>query len=194
MKTKLLLLTALISLQFAVYGQQKYSLDQAKSKLTVEGTSTVHDWIMNSTVFSGTLLFETDGTLPLTILDVRFNCKANKILSDNSVMDNKTHKALNAEKHPDITFNFKSVKSYKKQNTDFSGEITGNLSIAGKSRSITLPFSGKVNVSGIMQIKGVVQLKMTDFNIDPPTAMLGALKTGDEVKISYDFQFVKSIN
>jgi len=35
---------------------------------------------------------------------------------------------------------------------------------------------------------------MTDYNIEPPTAMMGALKTGDEVKINYSFQFVQSIN
>jgi hypothetical protein len=51
-----------------------------------------------------------------------------------------------------------------------------------------------VNPSGVVNVKGIVPLKMTDFGVDPPTAMLGALKTGDDIKINYDFQFVKSIN
>jgi hypothetical protein len=29
---------------------------------------------------------------------------------------------------------------------------------------------------------------MSDFGIDPPSAMLGALKTGDEVLIKYVFE------
>jgi len=191
MKIKLFLLTATILMGFAVNAQKKYSLDEANSKLTVEGTSSVHDWSMNSTIFSGTVLFETEENIPTGILDIKFSSKANKILSDNSIMDSKTHKALKAETHPDITFVFKSVKTYKNLKDTFSGEITGILSIAGKSKNITLPFSGKVQPSGVVNVKGIVQLKMTDFGVNPPTAMLGALKTGDDIKINYDFQFLK---
>ena len=194
MKNKLILLTALILLGFVVNAQKKYTLVDSKSKLTVEGTSTVHDWIMNSTVFSSTALFETEGNSPIKIVDVRLNCKAGKILSDNSIMDGKTHKALKAEDHPEITFVFNSVKSYTRLQDNFSGEITGVLSIAGKTKKITLPFSGNVASTGTLQVKGTVQFKMTDFGIDPPTAMLGALKTGDDIKINYDLHYVKSIN
>ncbi|OFX84267.1 MAG: hypothetical protein A2W99_00665 [Bacteroidetes bacterium GWF2_33_16] len=190
MKNKLILLTAMILIASAVIAQKKYSLDEANSKLTIEGTSSVHDWSMNSTIFSGTVLFETEENIPTSILDIKFSSKADKILSDNSIMDSKTHKALKAETHPDITFIFKSVKSYKKLKDAFSGEITGILSIAGKSKNITLSFSGKVHPSGAVNVKGVVPLKMTDFGVNPPTAMLGALKTGDDIKINYDFQFI----
>jgi len=31
---------------------------------------------------------------------------------------------------------------------------------------------------------------MSDFDITPPTAMLGTLKTGDKVKVSFSFQFL----
>jgi hypothetical protein len=43
-----------------------------------------------------------------------------------------------------------------------------------------------------IQIKGSKKVKMTDFNISPPTAMLGTLKTGDEVTIS--FTLVMAVN
>jgi polyisoprenoid-binding protein YceI len=194
MKNRIILLTALVLLGFAVTAQKKYTLNESKSKLTVDGTSTVHDWTINSTVFSGTAFFETEGDLPASITDVRFACKTDKILSDNSIMDGKTHKALMADKHPEITFVFNSLKSYTRTQDNFKGELIGTLSIAGKSKKITVPFAGNVAPSGTLQIKGAVKFKMTDFGIDPPTAMLGTLKTGDEVKINYDLQYVKSIN
>lgn len=184
----------MILLGFVVTAQKKYTLNESKSKLTVDGTSTVHDWTINSTVFSGTAFFETEGDHPVNITDVRFTCKTDKILSDNSIMDGKTHKALMADKHPEITFVFNSVKSYNRTQDNFTGELIGTLSIAGKSKKITVPFAGNVAPSGTLQIKGAVKFKMTDFGIDPPTAMLGTLKTGDEVKINYDLQYVKSIN
>ena len=42
------------------------------------------------------------------------------------------------------------------------------------------------------QVKGEVPLKMSDFGIDPPTAMMGTLKTGNEVVIKYNLEFEKA--
>ena len=194
MKIKLILLNALIVLVFTVNAQQKYKLAESTSKLIVEGTSSVHDWTMNSTDFSSTVQFEIENGILVKISDVNFSCPSKKIVSDNSIMNSKTQKALKSEDHPNIIFKFISIKSLTNQKNDFSGEITGTLSIAGKSKQIVFPFSGKVDPNGIIYVKGIVPIKMTDYNIEPPTAMMGALKTGDEVKINYSFQFVQSIN
>jgi len=194
MKIKLILLNALILLAFTVNAQQKYKLAESTSKLIVEGTSSVHDWTMNSSDFSSTVQFEIENGILVKIYEVNFSCPSDKILSDNSIMNNKTQKALKSETHPNINFKFLSIKSLTNQKNDFSGEITGTLSIAGKSKQVVLAFSGRVDPNGIIYIKGIVPIKMTDYNIEPPTAMMGALKTGDEVKINYSFQFVQSIN
>lgn len=194
MKIKLILLNALIVLAFTVNAQQKYKLAESTSKLIVEGTSSVHDWAMNSTGFSSTVLFEIENGILVKINEVNFSCPSKKIVSDNSIMNNKTQKALKSDTYPNIIFKFISIKSLTNQKNDFSGEITGTLSIAGKSKQVVLSFSGKVDPNGIIYVKGIVPIKMTDYNIEPPTAMMGALKTGDEVKINYSFQFVQSIN
>ena len=194
MKIKSILLNALILLALSVNAQQKYKLAESTSKLIVEGTSSVHDWTMNSTDFSSTVQFEIENGILVKISDVNFSCPSKKIVSDNSIMNSKTQKALKSEDHPNIIFKFISIKSLTNQKNDFSGEITGTLSIAGKSKQIVFPFSGKVDPNGIIYVKGIVPIKMTDYNIEPPTAMMGALKTGDEVKINYSFQFVQSIN
>jgi hypothetical protein len=38
-------------------------------------------------------------------------------------------------------------------------------------------------------VKGTKQINMTDFNIKPPTAMMGTLKTANEVTVSFDLNF-----
>ena len=39
--------------------------------------------------------------------------------------------------------------------------------------------------SGDVEISGSKKLKMTDYNIDPPTALMGTMTTGDEVEIEF---------
>jgi len=62
----------------------------------------------------------------------------------------------------------------------------GNLRIAGKTQPATLKADWK-SVSGGIQISGSYALKMTDFGISPPTALLGVMKTGDGITLEYSF-------
>lgn len=189
-KSVMVLMTLFFSV-FTVYAGGKYSLVQDQSKLTVQGTSSVHDWEMAAEGISCDLQATyNDGKL-ITIDEVRFVCLAEKILSDNSIMDNKTHDALQADDHPKITFEMKSIESLNQTGSNFSGVIVGNLTIAGYTKRVQVKFNGTAHNNLSLQVKGVVSLKMSDFKIDPPTAMLGALKTGDEVSLHYDFHFKK---
>jgi hypothetical protein len=39
---------------------------------------------------------------------------------------------------------------------------------------------------GSIKATGTVPVKMTAFQMKPPTAMLGAIRCGDEVKVKFD--------
>lgn len=171
--------------------QERYKLVQENSKLIVKGTSTVHDWEMETSELRSEILVSfKEGNL-FEFENVSFNCPADKILSDNSIMDGKTHKALKASKHPTISFKMKSLTNFKINCSSFSGEIDGYAKIAGVTKQIKFSFQGKIINQHSIQVNGVVPLKMSDFDVDPPTAMLGALKTGNEVKVEYEFYFNK---
>jgi len=62
---------------------------------------------------------------------------------------------------------------------------TGNLTIAGSTNSIELPFNLNIN-GGKVLLEGKKALKMTDYNIDPPKALLGTITTGDEIEVHYN--------
>ena len=52
-------------------------------------------------------------------------------------------------------------------------------------------FKTKVKISytnGKIMLSGEKDFKLTDFNIEPPTAVFGTIKTGDEVVIHYNIQ------
>jgi hypothetical protein len=41
-----------------------------------------------------------------------------------------------------------------------------------------------------MQISGSKKLKMTEFDMVPPTALMGTIKTGDEVTVTFNLNLI----
>jgi hypothetical protein len=44
----------------------------------------------------------------------------------------------------------------------------------------------KILPNGELQLTVSKKLKMTDFKMEPPTAMMGTIKVGDEVTVIFD--------
>jgi hypothetical protein len=173
------------------YAQDKYQVLKSESTLKVLGTSSLHDWEMTVNDYSGFVTVKSAFGNIDAISDGRFSCKAVSILSKEKLMDKKAHEALKADKNPEIVFTTTSVQLSAKTAAGFSGEITGNMSIAGKTNVVKIPFTGKLIGSDKMEVKGIFPLKESDFGMTPPTALMGALKTGDDIKIDYKIVFVK---
>jgi polyisoprenoid-binding protein YceI len=107
-------------------------------------------------------------------------------------MDNKTYKALLAETHPNITYVLTKVNKLEQKGSAYNIMATGNLTIAGVTKAIDLVVSGKALANGSIQFTGTKDLLMTQFNVDPPTALLGTLKTGDAITVKIDVTLEKT--
>ena len=169
--------------------QEKYQLDSDNFTLKIKGTSNAHDWDMEAEDVSGELSAKVQNSLIEQFNAADIKIEAEKLESGKSIMNKKTYEALQSEEHPKIKFQLKSVEDLYSAGSSFSGKAKGVLSIAGNSRTVSIPFSGKMNGEDQFSVSGDYSLKMTDYDIDPPKAMFGTLKTGDEVTIKYDFVF-----
>lgn len=173
----------LIILSFSVIFNSgiEINLDKGKSSMQILGTSSLHDWEMDVNEFdvAGTISNEAVNKLVVSVT-------SKSMKSGKSIMDNKAYDAVEEEEYPLIYF--KADKLAIANNT-ISGK--GELSIAGETKAIDFSASISEDTEEIMQIKGEVPIKMTDFNISPPTAMFGTLKTGDDVVIRYDIFLIK---
>ncbi|PKP34763.1 MAG: hypothetical protein CVU00_05310 [Bacteroidetes bacterium HGW-Bacteroidetes-17] len=187
--TGLILMIILLFMCHNTYAQKEYQIVSEKSELTIDGTSTLHDWQMIANDFVCAASIDFDALKNKQVKDVHFQCDAEKILSDKNAMDKKAHKALKVDEFPKVEFAFQSVKSFEQKEDQFAGEIMGFLTLAGEKKEIMLPFVGKILSESQFDISGTVPLKMSDFGISPPIFMFGAVKTGDDVNLKFQFTF-----
>ena len=173
--------------------QTSYILNPENSKMTILGTSTLHDWQMEVKDIDCSMALITERENIRGIQDTWFSCITTSIVSDYNIMDKKTYEALNAKEFSNITFRMINGKITSMTGNEFSGTATGSLSVAGQTREIKVPFRGNLKENGQMKVEGKVDLKMSEFKIDPPTAMLGTLRTGDEISIVYFLELEKSM-
>lgn len=181
----LMIVTAQISIA------QTYNLNNSASTLKIEGTSNIHDWEIDAKEQQGKLVAElAEGQLvKLTQLD--FTVKAESLKSGKGGMDKNTYKALNTDKHKQITYKMNKVNNIDCVTTGSCKVTTnGTLTIAGNSRPIDITFDAKVAGDKIT-FTGSKALKMSEYKIDPPTAMFGTITTGDQVTIKFTSTFNK---
>lgn len=184
-------LTLLITISFAAFSQgQVLEASKADSKIVISGTSTIHDWDMNLTDFrSNFRLVPGDNNEVTEISDVVFSCRVKNLDSENSLMNKKTYEALRADESPEIKFVGSSVTGLVSEGENISGTAKGKLTIAGVTNEVSFPFTGTYK-DGKLTIDGSAATTLHSFNIDPPTAMLGSLKTGDNIKISFNLNYI----
>lgn len=181
MKTQILTIALSLTTMFA-FGQ--WSMDNSKSEMTIFGTSNVHDWEETVETIQGRMSAEVAGSTIKDISSLKVTIPVKSIKSGHGAMNKNTYNALNADDHPNIEFMLKSVRI--DGNTI---NCTGTLKIAGSTKTISTPVTYSIS-SGTITVKGSYSLNMTDYNIDPPTAMFGTIYTGEDIKL--DFTFVLS--
>ncbi|MBA4276201.1 MAG: hypothetical protein C0430_05500 [Flavobacterium sp.] len=169
----------------SVVKAQTFSIVPQTASINVHGTSNVHDWNMKPTKVTGEL--GLNSTKQISAITIKVEVKSLK--SGNGIMDGKTYDAFDYKKNPYIVFQLTDASQAKLTENDTEVTLTGNLSFAGATRKISIKAIGKITKSGEYQLKGTVPLKMTDFKMSPPTAMLGTMKTGDAVTVKFDVTF-----
>jgi polyisoprenoid-binding protein YceI len=170
------------------------------SKMRIEGTSTFHPWHAESVLLGGRMeldpIFPTDpaskelapgkvnATADVAVVVRTFKC------SSGAAMDAIFLDSMAASKYPKI--DFKLTELVFKEFTDngaIACEATGDLTVHGQTKAVSFPVQIHRPDSKSLKITGSTDLKMTDFGITPPAPKIafGAIKTGDDVKLSFEW-------
>jgi len=188
---KSLIIILLIGSVNDISAQNIYLANTQKSDLKINGTSTLHDWVMDTENFDCVFEAQIDNT-KIKIKKVKFSCNTTSIKSENSIMDKKAWEALKSKDFKTILFETDEMNEFIVSDRKVEGKLIGNLLLAGEKRKITLQMMGKMDELGNMEFTGQVNIKMSEYGIIPPTAVMGTIKTGDKITIIYDFSFNQS--
>jgi polyisoprenoid-binding protein YceI len=160
------------------------------SKIWIEGTSNVHDWKMEAKQIDAQIELDAAGlaAAPAKMLkSVKLTIPAKALKSEHDKMDENARKALKADKNPDIIYTLTSVSEVTGETKDgFTLKAAGTLNLAGVESAVNAEIVATRMADGTIKATGTVPVKMTAFQVKPPTAMLGTIRCGDEVKIKFD--------
>lgn len=180
-------------LAFAGATAQSTTLIKEKSSVSITGTSSLHDWHESVGDYTIKITFaKNDGTTP-AIEKVAFIATSSSVTSDNKIMTDKTLNALQAKEYPEITFISTGSSTIVISEGNFTSNVTGDLNLNGVTKRLSIPLRGSYS-GDKLEINASQKLKMSDYQIKSPTAMLGTLKTGDEVTVHLDLKFDISSN
>lgn len=187
-RTATLLTIALLVIVTA--NAQDYVLKTSKS--TIQGTSSLHDWesTISQLTYKGSFVLENNVLKSVKSAEVTIPVLGIKS-TKGKIMDNKTYDAFLYEKNPNITFHLTSAQL----RADASGtaiDASGNLTMAGTLKPVKLTGVATVLANGDIHLTLSKKLKMTEFKMEQPTAMMGAITVGDEVTVNFDLTLMPS--
>ena len=186
--TKALMLLLLLA-PFIIYAQKQVKLIKSDSKLTIKGTSSLHDWEEKAHQFDCDLQLLAKGNELISIDKGSFWCIVKSIESGNSLMNSKTYEALKANIHPELKFILKNVDKISLTGGKYTCTISGDVNIAGVTKNISIPISGTIQ-NNKLTVNGSTVIDMPSYGVVPPTALMGTIKTGREVTVSFSLSFL----
>ncbi|MCC5927972.1 MAG: YceI family protein [Cyclobacteriaceae bacterium] len=192
--------TFFIALGFVFTSVQAQKVDfkiSDESKMTIDGTSSLHGWTSKVNTIEGKVTLD-DKMISKGIKkgdkieSVQVSIPVKSIESPRgAAMDTKTYNALKEEQHPRISFNLTDNKVLSSAGNDFELEAKGNLQIAGKTQPVTLLVKGARKSANSFSFSGSYKLNMKDYDMEPPSAMFGQIVTGEEVTVNFDIVAAK---
>lgn len=168
---------------------------QPGSKISIAGTSTIHDWTVESQMIGGAMELETSTAADLKSMKVKPKVEVaipvRSLKSGKKPMDTVMYNAMKQAEHPKIEYRLTQLTPTGASGTadTFVYTATGALTVSGVTRTNSMT----VNISRIdktqLKVTGTTSLKMTDFGIKPPAPdlALGLIKTGDDIKITFEW-------
>ena len=180
MKTNVIAIMMMLIWVVPGIAQKTYTATD-ESSIVVTGTSTLHDWEADAEKLTANGTMNTSASAIEGVTSFTVSVPVESLESGKNGMNKNMYEALKSDDHPNITFKLKNVKSV----TGNQITVAGDLSIAGTTKPVELNANYSLS-GGTVKLTGSKEIDMTTWNIDPPTAMFGTIKTGEVINIKYN--------
>lgn len=181
MKTNILVLFALLS-SLQLYAKEIQCLPEGR--IEIRGDSTVRKFSAEAKKFDVTGKAKekpvSQSIMPWTPAEIEISMPVKNLKASSEKLETHMWENLKIRKFPLI-----QLKLTKFSFKEAFVAAFGTLSVAGVTKEIEL--NGLISVTGNkINVSGAKTLLMTDFGIEPPTMMLGALKTKNEIEVKFE--------
>jgi len=191
LNTMVALMTATVWVAGAVPPTQPTPLAMDTARVTITGTSNVHNYSAWTDTVRVTRVKLGPGVKAETVWDdvvkpggleaFEVAIPVGTLTSRDAGLDRQMYEALKADANRDIVFRLKQLE----QGPTGLLLAIGKVRIAGVEHEVVVPLQVQRRDETLI-VRGRLPLLMTDFGITPPTAMLGILKTDPKVMVSFD--------
>ena len=194
-KHLLLIAISALGLGYNVNAQAKYNVSSSKNNdMKLSGTSTLHNWTMDAKTFAGAAQFGlTPGNnAQLTaIKSLAFSLIVENLKSGENGLDKNAYKALKTGQYKNIVYTLTSAKVLPGKDNKYLVKTRGNLVIAGVTKVVAMDVYCVVNKDATITCNGSDKINMSDYNVKPPSFMLGAMKTGNAITLDFTLVYAK---
>lgn len=175
--------------------------------LRLSGTSTLHRWECKATEVQAALLTNISrkelankvntylaGHVPEAVSDgemhVWLEVMPSKLECGNSRMHRDLNRAVKSDQYPEIRYWFTGIEGAPRIVEEdglasLAVDVKGKLFLAGITREVIHTATIQLTEFNMIEASGELALDMRDFDIEPPTALLGLIRAHAELKVSY---------
>jgi len=189
-----LILISTIGFSSNGYSQPTYKIETTKDvDMKLLGTSTLHKWEMETTSMSGEaqlmsgeaqFVFKSGSESDFASLkSLSFGLEVKDLKSDSKGLDKNAYKALKSDEFKDIHYKLISAIATPAKKNEYLLKTSATLTVAGVTKQIDMDVNCLINANGGITFTGTDKLNMTEYNVEPPSFMLGAMKTGDAIAL-----------
>jgi len=182
----------------AVAQAQTYKVTNASS-MTIYGSANVTDWEAKAKTIDGEIRISNTDLSDWSEADaswfesVEIAIKVEDIDADSRRMNRNMHGYLKEDQYPEITYRLVEAKELAMlDNPGVKLTVRGVINAAGTDKEIIHDVEVRKNDGGGLVVSGSQDLLMTDFGIDPPTAVLGSIRSRDEMTITFEIHLEKA--
>lgn len=156
------------------------------SQIIIYGSSNVRDWDMDVETIDGQVVVEAADDGAPSVERIQLEIPVEDITSSRGNQTDKAHKALKKDSYPMIFFRSDDVEVTGSNGETFEVLARGELIIAGTRRDVEVRAEGTQREDGKYRFEGEHEMRLSDFDVDRPKAMMGALRVSDDVTIAFD--------
>jgi len=163
--------------------------------MTIIGSSTLHDWEVEATDY--TVRFQVPGDWFRSeekwtggeVAELVVTVPVEQLDGGKNKMNRDLREALRFRDHPEIQFIWDTIQFKGATDTGRRADVSGRVFMAGVERAIRFETDLSLNEWSQIVASGSVELNMSDFDIDPPTALFGVIRTDEIVYLRFELFF-----